>query len=166
MGSQKRDVVGELGGNLGGFHLRGRVEPVASLRLKGRRATGAAGGDAVADEHAQPLCASRARGLHRHRDAAGLIRRASQACLELRAAVAVEDHVRVRVDPAGQDGSAAEVDRLLAGGSLRGGIGSLAYPGDDAVGDGEGGIGKRASGRDGAQFADFGKERGHINRAP
>ena len=146
--AQEGHVIDVAGGYLGGLHLGLGVKAVAGLGLEGGGATAAAGGYAVRHQLVQAVGTGLAGGVHGHRDAACFIGTAGDAGLEFGGAVTIEDHVGVRIYPAGQDGTAAQV-HLFVG---RRRLGGWADPGDGAgLGD-NCGVVKRAALADRTEF--------------
>ena len=88
-------------------------EPVAGLGLEGGGAAAQRFVGQSVEASQQLVVGGRARRIDRHIDAAGGIRLASHASLELVGAVAREHHVRMGVDPARQHGPPIRVEALV-----------------------------------------------------
>lgn len=137
VGAEPADLVGELGGQPRRAEFLGHGQPVTGLRLQRRGALRERLGDVPAQSRAQLVVGGGAGRGDGRGDTARRVGLPGHPGLELARAVAGEDEVGVGVDPAGQDGAAAEVDALVGGGSPVGRTG----PGDPAVLDDEGGVG-------------------------
>ena len=116
-----RAQEGRLGGELARDPQRPRLvldgEAVATLDLDGRRALGAHLGDAGRHEPAQRGVVSRPGRGDGHPDPATVVGRAGHPRGELRAPVAGEDQVRVRVDEPRHHRAALDVDPVVGGGA-------------------------------------------------
>jgi hypothetical protein len=166
--AEKGGLAGEFVCDLKDAALGGDVQAVAALDLNGGGARAVHLGEQAACVRAQLALTRGARGRNRRHDAAAGVRLPRHPRLELRGALAREDHVRVAVDEARHNRTTAELDALVG----RRRIACATHPRDATVLGDEGGVvqqpqralvAKRRLAR--REFADAGEER-RAHRSP